>query len=312
MGRVIGRWLVTAIPVVVVVSVLTFVLTSLIPGDAARTILGQQAPQEQVDALRAELGFDRPLHEQYFGWLGGVLHGDFGRTITTRGQVSEEIGNRIGVTLSILLLTIVVTVVVGVALGVISAVRGGWVGRLVDVLSLVGLAVPGYWLGLVLAALLAVNWRLFPATGYVALGDSVPGWIASLFLPVLTLSITSSSVLAKQTRTGVLDELDRDYVRMLRARGVAERRILLVHVLRNAAGPILTVVGLIFIGLVGGAVLIETVFVLPGLGSLIVEATKSHDIPVILAVTLLLSVLVLVVNLLVEIGYALLNPRVRT
>lgn len=313
MFRVVGRWLLTAVPVVLIVSALTFVLTSLVPGDAARTILGQQASPDQVDALRAELGLDRPLPVRYWDWLTSVvLHGDFGRTISTRGEVITEIGNRAEVTASVVICSLLLTVVLGVGLGALSAVRGGRLGRLVDVVSLLGIAIPSYWLGLVLAALFAVTIRLFPATGYVSFTHSVPGWIASLFLPVLTLGLTGSAALAKQTRSGMLDELGRDYVRMLRSRGVPERRVVFVHALRNAAGPIVTVIGLVFIGLVAGAVLIETVFVLPGLGSLIVEATRSHDIPVIQGVTVVLSVMVVVVNLLVEISYAVLNPRVRT
>lgn len=312
MLKVVGRWLLTAVPVVLIVSALTFVLTSLVPGDAARTILGQQATPDQVAALRSELGLDRSLPVQYWEWLTGVLHGDFGRSVSTRGEVLTEIGNRVEVTASVVICSLLFTVVLGVGLGVLSAVRGGRLGRLVDVVSLLGIAIPGYWLGLVFAALFAVTVHLFPATGYVSFTHSIPGWIASLFLPVLTLGLTGSAALAKQTRSGMLDELGRDYIRMLRSRGVPERRVIFVHALRNAAGPIVTVIGLIFIGMVGGAVLIETVFVLPGLGSLIVDATRSHDIPVIQGVTLILSVMVVVVNLLVEISYAVLNPKVRT
>lgn len=311
MLKVVGRWLLTAVPVVLIVSALTFVLTSLVPGDPARTILGQQATPEQVAALRTELGLDRSLPAQYWSWLTGVLHGDFGRSVTTRGAVTSEIGNRIEVTASVVICSLLLIVVLGVGLGVMSAVRGGRLGKLVDVVSLLGVAIPGYWLGLVLAAAFAVSIRLFPATGYVSFTHSVPGWIASLFLPVLTLGLTGSAALAKQTRSGMLDELGRDYIRMLRSRGIPERRVIFVHALRNAAGPIVTVIGLVFIGLVGGAVLIETVFVLPGLGSLIVDATRSHDIPVLQGVTLILSVMVVVVNLMVEISYALLNPKVR-
>lgn len=312
MRRVIGAWALTAVPVVLIVSMLTFVLASLVPGDAARTILGQEATPEAVDALRAELGLDLPLHEQYLRWLGGVVHGDFGSSITTRGAVATEIANRIEPTVSLLLGSFVLTVVLGVGLGVLSAIKGGRLGRFVDVASLLGLAIPGFWLGLVLQQLFAVRLPLFPATLYVGFGQSVPGWFASLVLPVVTLAITAAAGLAKQTRTGVLDELDRDYVRALRSRGVSERRVILLHVLRNAAGPIITVMGLIFIGLVGGAVLIETVFVLPGLGGLIVSATRSHDIPMIQGVTVIISVLVLVVNLVIELCYSLLNPKVRT
>jgi peptide/nickel transport system permease protein len=311
MVKVLGRWLLTAVPVVLIVSMLTFVLTSLVPGDAARAILGLQASDAQVAALRDQLGLDKPLPRQYWDWLVGVFHGDLGRSIQTRGLVASELAHRAEVTMSLLLLGVLIVAVVGIALGVVSAVRGGRIGKLVDVLSLVGIAVPGFWLGLVLVTVFAVAIPLFPATGYVSFTHSVPGWIASLALPLLTLALTGTATLAKQTRSSVLDELGKDYVRMLRARGIPERRILMVHVLRNAAGPVVTIVGLTFIGLVSGAVLLETVFVLPGIGMLMVQASKAHDIPVIQGVTLLVSLVVVVVNLLVEISYALLDPRVR-
>jgi peptide/nickel transport system permease protein len=311
MVRVIRRWLLTALPVVLIVSMLTFVLTSLVPGDAARAMLGLQASDAQVQALRDQLGLDKPLPQQYWDWLVGVVHGDLGRSIQTRGLVASELAHRAEVTLSLLVLGVLIVAVVGISLGVVSAVRGGRTGKVVDALSLVGIAVPGFWLGLVLVALFAVQLPLFPATGYVSFTRSVPGWIASLALPLLTLALTGTAGLAKQTRSNVLDELGKDYVRMLRARGVPERRIMLVHVLRNAAGPVVTIIGLTFIGLVGGAVLLETVFVLPGVGMLMVQASKAHDIPVIQGVTLMVSLVVVVVNLLVEISYALLDPRVR-
>jgi len=312
MLKVMRRWLLTAVPVVLIVSMLTFVLTSFVPGDPARTILGLSATPEQVDRLREQLGLDDPLPVRYGAWLWDVLHGDLGRSLSTGGSVATELGGRAQVTLSLLIVGTFVVAIVGVSLGVVSAVAGGSLGRFVDVVSLIGLAVPGFWLGLVLVAVFAVWLRIFPATGYISFATSPMGWMASLFLPVLTLAITGTAGLAKQTRSSVLDELGKDYVRMLRARGVSERRILLIHVLRNAGAPIVTVLGLMFIGLVGGAVLLEMVFVLPGLGSLTVNATRANDIPVILGVTLFLSLVVVTVNLIVEISYALLNPKVRT
>ncbi len=310
MGKVIVKWLLTSVLVVLVVSALTFILASLVPGDAARTILGPDAMPEQVELLRKELGLTRPLPVQYWEWLSHVVQGDFGRSISSRALVGPAMAARFEVTISLLICSIITTTALGIGLGVLSAVKGGWAGRVVDVLSLIGFAVPGYWLGLVLVAIFAVKIPVFPATGYVSFAHSVPGWIAGLFLPVVTMAITGCGVLAKQTRSGLLDELDREYVRMLRGRGIPERMVLL-HALRNAAGPLITIIGLMFIGLVGGAVLVETVFVLPGLGSMIVEATKGHDIPVILGVTFILSIVVVVVNLLVELSYAALNPKVR-
>jgi peptide/nickel transport system permease protein len=207
---------------------------------------------------------------------------------------------------------IAVAALLGVALGVTSAVRGGVAGKIVDVFGLLGLAVPVYWLGLVLVALLSVEFQVFPATGYVGFGQSPVRWFESLVLPVVTLGFGSCAPIAKQTRDSMLTELGRDYVAVLRARGISEPRIVLRHALRNAATPVLSVAGLVLVGLFGGAVLAETVFVLPGLGSLAVTAASTHDIPVIQGVAIVFTLLVVGVNLLVEIGYAALNPKVRT
>ncbi|MET3803219.1 peptide/nickel transport system permease protein [Nakamurella sp. UYEF19] len=312
MRTLLGRWLLTAVPLVFCVTALTFVLTSLVPGDAARSILGISATPEQVSALNNQLGLDRSMPAQYGRWLLDAVRGDLGTSITSGVPVSQELAERIGVTLSLILGALVVATVIGVGLGVYSAVRGGWSARAVDVISLLGLAVPTFWLGLVLLTIFAVRWQVFPATGYTAFGDSPVQWFESLVLPVVTLGLAGSAPVAKQTRSGVLSELGRDYVPALRSRGITERSILLRHVLRNAGGPIVTVLGLMVIGLLGGTVLAETVFVMPGLGSLAVTATSSHDIPTIQGVALVFTIVVLLVNLAIEMLHAWLNPKVRS
>jgi len=312
MRRLVMRWLFTAVPLVFGVSVLTFVLASLVPGDAARSILGINANPEQYEALRKQLKLDQPLWTQYWHWLSRAVHGDFGRSIQSSDAVGHELTTRLAVTLSLVGGAVLVSVVVGVALGVASALRGGVLGRVVDVASLLGLAVPSYWLGLVFVTLFAVKLQIFPATGYTSLGDSPVRWFEGLVLPVLTLGLAGTAPIAKQTRDGVLSELGKEYVTVLRARGLSERAIVFKHVLRNAATPVLSVAGLVVVGLFGGAVLAETVFVMPGLGGLAVTATATHDLPVIQGVAVVFTLLVVVVNLLVEIGYAALNPKVRT
>jgi peptide/nickel transport system permease protein len=312
MRKLILRWLLTAVPLVFGVSALTFVLASLIPGDAARAILGINANPQQYQQLRQQLGLDKPLWKQYTEWLTNALHGDLGDSIQSSGSVSHEILGRVTVTLWLVGGAILVAVVVGVGLGVASALRGGVLGKVVDVFALLGLAVPSYWLGLVLVTLFAVKLQIFPATGYIEFGQSPVRWFESLVMPVLTLGFGSCAPIAKQTRDGMLTELQRDYVVTLRARGVRERRIVLLHAMRNAATPVLSVAGLVLVGLFGGAVLAETVFVLPGLGSLAVNAASTHDIPVIQGVAIMFTVLVVLVNLLIELGYAALNPKVRT
>jgi peptide/nickel transport system permease protein len=311
MRRVLLRWLLTSVPLVLFVSVLTFVLVSLVPGDAARSILGVETTPQTYEALRRQLGLNLPLWRQYWNWLDQVAHGSFGISIQSSAPVGHELAARLPVTLSIVGGAALVAAVFGVGLGLVSAVRGGPLGRALDVLSLSGLAVPAYWFGLVLVTVFAVKLHWFPASGYVSFSQSPGGWLVSLVLPVVTLGFGGSAVIAKQTRSGVLTELGRPYVLALRARGLSERRIVLRHVLRNAAAPVVTVLGLVVTGLIGGTVLVETVFVLPGLGSMAVTATTQHDIPVIQAVAVVFTLIVVGVNLLIEIVYAALDPKVR-
>jgi peptide/nickel transport system permease protein len=311
MRTLVTRWLLTAIPLLLGVSAFTFVLASLVPGDAARSILGLGATDSQYHALRQQLGLDQPLWRRYADWLGGALHGDLGQSIQSSGSVSSELGGRLGVTLSLVVGAVLLAGAIGVSLGLASALRGGVLGKVVDVISLLGVAIPAYWLGLVLVTFLAVTWRVFPATGYVPFVESPGSWFASLVLPVVTLGFGSAAPIAKQTRDGVMAELEKEYVAVLRARGISERRIILKHVLRNAGTPVLSVVGLVAAGLFGGAVLAESVFVLPGLGSAVVSATSAHDIPVIEGVAVYFTLAVVLVNLIVELGYAALNPKVR-
>ncbi len=312
MRRLVVRWLLTSVPLVLGVSVLTFFLSSLVPGDAARAILGANATPELVSRLRTQLGLDRPLWEQYWSWLSQVLHGDFGRSLTAGSDVTTDLLDRLPVTVALMIGAGAVSAVAGIGLGVVAAVRGGRLGRVVDVVSLVGSAIPPFWFGLVLTTLLAVQLPLFPATGYVEFAEAPAQWFSSLVLPVLTLGLTSSALVAKQTRDGVRSELGRDYVYMLRARGISERSVLLRHVLRNAGGPVATVLGTVVVGMLGGTVLVETVFVLPGLGGLAVSATQAHDLPVLQGIAVLFTIAVVVVNLLVELLHRALNPKVRS
>ncbi|MGW2288792.1 ABC transporter permease [Streptomyces phaeochromogenes] len=312
MHRILFRWLLGALPVVFGVSVLTFVLTSLVPGDPGRTILGANASPAQVATLDTQLGLDHPLPVRYWDWLTGTLHGDLGTSITSGVPVSDQLSSRLGVTLSLIGGAILVAAVAGVALGVLSALKGGWLGRTVDGISLVGLAVPNFWFGLVLMTAFAVQLPLFPATGYVPFTESPVQWFESLVLPALTLGVPATAPVAKQTRDGVLTQLNRDYVRVLRARGIPERSVLFRHVLRNAAAPVVTVLGIVVVTLFGGTVLAETLFVMPGLGGLAVTAAQTQDIPMVQGVALVFTIAVMLINLLIEVVYTMLNPKVRT
>lgn len=305
------RRLALSAPLVLVVTALTFVLDSLAPGDLARTILGADGTQEQYEALRRQLGLDRPLIEQYLDWLWRALHGDLGQSFFTKESVVSLVNGRVGVTVSIMLGVLIVCSAAGLALGVASALRGGWVGKAIDLFSLLGLIFPSFWVALVLISIFAVTLRWLPATGYTAFSDSPLGWAACLVLPVLAVALHSIANVAKQTRDLMADVLGRDFIRALRASGVSERSVVWKHALRNAALPVVTVLGLVMVGAISGTVFVERVFVLPGLGSLAVSAALDKDIALLQGVTLYFTLLTIVINLAIDISYGWLNPKVR-
>jgi peptide/nickel transport system permease protein len=314
MVRQTGRWLASSLVLLFVITAATFVLATLAPGDAAKAILSSQSgsyTQQQYQQMRHALGIDQPLPVQYWHWLDGVLHGSLGSDLFSGQPVTQELNARLGPSLSLIIGTVIVSGLVGVGLGILSALRGGALGRLVDVISLAGLALPNFWLALVLVELLAVKVQLFPATGYAPLGADPGPWLRSITLPVLTLSAGGVAFIAKQTRDSMADVLTRDFVVMLRARGLSRRSVVLKHALRNAAIPVVTVLGLLLVSLLGGTVLIETVFSIPGLGQQAVTAAGSHDLPVIEGVAFYFTVIVVIANLLVDVSYRLLNPRTR-
>jgi peptide/nickel transport system permease protein len=309
--RLVARRLLSSAPLLFVVSGLTFVLVSLVPGDPARTIAGQHATAEQYASVRAQLGLDRPLAAQYWHWLEQVFHGDLGSSLFSGESVTSVLDSRLPVSLSLVVAGTVVSGVLGVGLGLASARRGGLLVRTVDGLSLLGLAVPAFWFALVLIALFAVKLPWFPVTGYVPLLDDPVQWARSLVLPVLSLSLGAVAIIAKQTRDSVLDTLGKDFIRVMEANGFRRRSLLYRHVMRNAALPVVTVLGVVLVNLLAAAVFVETVFAMPGMGSLTQQATVEHDIPVIQGAVLYITVLVVVVNLLVDLAYGRLDPRVR-
>lgn len=308
------RWLVSSLVLLFVITALTFVLASLAPGDAAKAILSSQSGSytvQQYQQMRHALGIDRPLPVQYWHWLDGVLHGSLGADLFSGQPVTQELNARLGPSLSIIVGTVIVSGLVGVSLGIVSGLRGGPLGRLVDAVSLAGLAVPNFWLALVLVELLAVRVQVFPATGYAPLSADPGPWLRSIALPVLTLSAGGVAFVAKQTRDSLSEVMSRDFIVLLRARGLSRRSVVLRHALRNAAIPVVTVLGLLLVGLLGGTVLIENVFSIPGLGQEAVTAAGSHDLPVIEGVAFYFAVVVVIANLLVDVSYRLLSPRMR-
>ncbi|PZG38883.1 ABC transporter permease [Spongiactinospora gelatinilytica] len=311
MTRILVRRLLLSVPLLFVVSIVVFVLQSLIPGDAASQLAGLQATQEDVQRLRRQLNLDEPIWTQYWHWLDGVFHGSLGTSLTNKEAVTTALGTRLPVTLSLVLGATLLATVLGVVLGVISGKAGPLAERLVDLLSIAGLAVPSFWLGLLLIALVSVRLGLLPATGYVRFADSPSGWAQSLLLPVVALGLAGVTAIAKQTREAMLDVLRRPYIDNLRANGVPERRIVFRHALRGAAIPICTMSSILLVGALGGSIVIEQVFGLPGLGGLAVSATGSKDIPVIQGVAVYFTLLVVAANLLTDIAYLLIDPRVR-
>lgn len=311
MLKLIFQRLLMSIPLLFAVTFLTFFLNSFAPTDLAQTILGADSTKEQYLALRAEMGLDQPLIVQYGAWAARVLHGDLGVSFFTKESVAELLNGRIGVTLSIMVGVLFVIVTAGIGLGVLSAIKGGWLGRFLDALSLMGLVFPSFFVALVYIVVFAVWLKWLPATGYTPIASDAKQWALGLVLPILAVSTYFTSVVAKQTREAMNDVMGRDFIRSLRASGVSETAVVLKHCLRNASLPVVTSLGLIMVNAMASAVFVERAFVLPGLGSLAVGAAGQADITLMLGCTLYFALMSVVINLLVDLSYGWLNPKVR-
>lgn len=312
MLRLVRNRLLVSIPLFVLVTLVTFVLTALIPGDPARQILGAEASSEQVAQLREALGLNRSIIEQYGNWLVGAVQGDLGRSIISSQPVTDILGPRIAPTASLIILATLAAAIIGIAFGILGATGGRTMGRLVDGFSVVGMALPNFWIGLLLIAVFAVSLRVLPATGYVSIERGVGPWILALILPVATLTISNVASIAKQTRDAMVNALASESVAMLRASGISRSSIVFRHALKNSAVPVITVIGLLFVSLLSGTVAVEVVFGLPGLGSAAVAASLGGDLPTMQGVVLYFTIIVIVVNLIVDVAYGWLNPKVRT
>ena len=311
MLRFVLRRLAAGIGLIVVVSVATFFLLYATGGDVARSILGQTASQETVDQKTHELGLDRPLLTQFGDWLSHAVRGDLGESWFTGQAVVDAITSRAAVTLSLVIGATLVSAVVATLLGVLAARRGGWVDSLVQFISVLGIAIPGFLIAIGLVLVFAINLGWFEPTGYTKFADSPGGWLASITLPVIALSIGAIAGVTQQVRGSMLDAQRQDWVRTLRSRGLPESRVVYEHALRNAAGPALSVLALQFIALIGGAIFIEVIFALPGLGQVAVVSTTQSDIPLVMGLVIAVTVLVVVVNLIVDLLQGWLNPKVR-
>ncbi len=312
MGRFVVRRLLASIPVLFLVSLITFGLLWLVPGDPASVFLDASATQEALERVRRELGLDRPFLVRMGEWYLRLFQGDLGRSLLLNRSVTSAIFERLPVTLSLTALAFVLAVLLGLAAGVLAAVRHG---RAADqgmmTLALLGLSIPEFWLGLVLIWLVAVLLPIFPAGDYVAFATNPWQWARHIALPTFTLAVVQMGFVARMTRSSMLEVLGQDFVRTARAKGLPEPYVVLRHGLVNAMVPIVTVMGIMIGALLGGAVVVEQVFSIPGMGRLIIGAVLSRDFPVIQGGLLFLALIYLGVNLLVDLIYAAIDPRVR-
>ena len=310
-GYIIRRVLAT-LPVLLVVALVVFALIRFAPGDPAAIIAGQEATQEEVEGIRRQLGLDRPLPIQLGIWFRDIFRGDLGRSILSKHEVSELIVQRVVPTLSLAVLTEIFALVVAIPLGVLAAWKANsWIDRAVMVFATLGFSIPVFWLGFILIFFFAVKIPLFPAAGYVAPSEDFISYLHRLALPSLATGVIIMALITRMTRATVLETLREDYVRTARSKGLSEETVLIRHALRNAALPIITVIGLGVAALLSGLVVTESVFGIPGLGRLLLNAIVSRDYPIIQGTILIISVVYVIINLLVDISYAFFDPRVR-
>jgi len=311
-GRFLARRLAATLPVLLVVAVLVFLMLRLTPGDPAAVLAGDAASTEQIARIRAGLGLDRSLPEQFAIWVGRMLSGDLGQSFYYKMPVTELIGQRIEPTVSLAVLTISIAVLIAVPLGVLAAWRfGGALDRSLMAFSVLGFSIPVFVLAYLLIWLVSLKLGWLPVQGYKRFGDGVLPWLQHLLLPSITLSVIYIALIARVTRASVLETLGEDYIRTARAKGLAEKRVLIRHALANAAVPIVTVIGIGVALLIGGVVVTESVYAIPGLGRLTVDAVLARDFPTIQGVILLFSFAYVLVNLLVDVSYVFLDPRIR-
>jgi len=300
------------IPILLLVSIIAFSLIHLIPGDPALVILGPEAPRETVEALRKQLGLDRPLVVQYAAWLGSALQGDLGRSLVDRQPVRKLIGQRLPATLELAALTFLLAITIAVPIGIYTSVRRGgvadWIG---SVAALAGQSIPHFWLGIMLIMLFSLQWKLLPASGYVPIWVNWKANLLSLILPAFATGAREAAVTTRYLRASLLEVLKQDYVRTAKAKGLAEWVVILRHAVRNALIPVITASGLQIAALLGGLVITETIFTIPGFGRLIVDAIFQRDIPVVQGAVLFAAFMVMTVNLVIDIIYSAVDPRIK-
>ena len=308
----LARRLLATIPVMAIVAVLVFSMLRMTPGDPASIIAGAAATTADVAGIREKLGLDRPIVEQFVIWIGNLLRGDFGESFFFKKTVASLIADRVGPTLALATFTMILSIAVAVPLGVVAAYKQGtWIDRVVMGFSVLGFSVPVFVIGYALIYVFAIELAWLPVQGYQPIREGLWGFLSRLILPSLTLSVIYIALIARITRTSVLEVLGEDYIRTARAKGLPRSTVLMRHALRNAAVPIVTVIGIGVALLIGGVVVTESVYSIPGLGRLTVDAVLARDYPTVQAVILLFSVVYVLLNLLVDVAYTFLDPRIR-
>ena len=312
MLQLIFQRLLALVPLLFFVSVLTFSFTSLLPSDPVDLIIGDNGTQEQYEIVRERLGMNQPVVVRYFQWLGKAVQGDLGTSFFNSVSVMAAVMQRLPVTLSLTAVSALIAIVIGVAAGIAAALRPrSWIDRFATLGATFGQAVPNFWFGLILVAIFAVNLRWFPATGFTPISASPWEWLRSVILPSIALGTASSAAIARQVRSAMVGVLQQDYIRAARAQGLSSRRIILKHALTNAMVPVVAVLSFQITVLLGGALIVEQVFAINGLGTLAIGAVRQQDIPMIQGIVLVMVALVVLVQLATDIVYGLLNPKAR-
>ncbi|HXF82007.1 MAG TPA: ABC transporter permease [bacterium] len=312
MTRYLARRLLLTIPVLFFVSLIVFTLITLIPGDPARVMLGEEASRESLEVLRRQMGLDRPLPVRYLIWVGRVLRGDLGRSVRDQRPVARTLLQKIPVTAELAAASLLVAWTIAIPSGALAAwKRRTWLDYGATTVALAGISIPNFWLGIMLIYLLAVHWRWLPPSGYVEPWVDPVGNLRAMVMPSIVLGSALAALVMRLLRSSMIEVLSSDYIRTARAKGLADRVLLVRHAMKNAMIPVATIMGLQLGGLLGGAVVTETIFAVPGLGRLTIESILTRDYPMVQGVVLFAATAVVAANLLVDLAYAVLDPRIR-
>lgn len=306
------RRIILLITTILLVSIITFGVFQILPGDPVRTMLGTEADPTQIENLRSELGLDRPLYEQYVDWMKGLLTGQLGDSIRFSMPVKDLLFDRLPVTMSLAGITLLIVLFISLPLGMFAARRQNKISDVsLSTVTQIGMAVPSFWLGMMLILYVGLQFSFFKISGYIPWTQSVAGALSTLLLPALTIAIPQIAVNFRYVRTAILEQVQLDYVRTIRSKGMSEQNVMYKHVLKNSMIPILTVFGLIMAEVVAGTIIVEQVFSLPGIGQLLITAISNRDFPLVQGIVMYITVAVVMINFIVDILYSVLDPRIR-